>query len=391
MTWSLKTLDQIFEIARGGSPRPINQFITDADDGVNWIMIGDASNSSKHIRHTKKKIKPSGVSRSRLVKPGDFLLTNSMSFGRPYILDTHGCIHDGWLVLSPRQANVDHDYFYHLLGSPEIFRQFEKLAAGATVKNLNIDLVKSVTVALPPIEDQSRIAGILDQADELCRKRQRAIDRLNQLGLAIFNDSFGSVETDTSIIDYLDDIQSGKNLVGVDDGNGSGFRVLKISAVTRNGFRSDQTKPLPLGYVPPHDHLVTDGDLLFSRANTTQLVGIPCIVDGVGEDVALPDKLWRLVPNPKKAISAFVCHALLSQSARRQIEKMCSGTSGSMQNISMQKFKSIRVPKVSMEQQLRFQSAIDQVDAAKRDLTASRSRIDSLFQVLQHRAFSGAL
>jgi type I restriction enzyme S subunit len=123
--WPIHKLDEIFDIARGGSPRPIDQFITDDDDGVNWIMIGDASNSSKFIRHTKKKIRPSGVVKSRLVKPGDFLLTNSMSFGRPYILDTHGCIHDGWLVLSSKIKNVDQDYFYHLLGSPAIFREFE--------------------------------------------------------------------------------------------------------------------------------------------------------------------------------------------------------------------------------------------------------------------------
>ncbi|MGE3333793.1 MAG: restriction endonuclease subunit S [Rhodospirillaceae bacterium] len=191
--WPLKSLDELFEIARGGSPRPIDAFITDEADGVNWIMIGDASASSKFIRQTKKKIRPSGVSKSRLVKPGDFLLTNSMSFGRPYILDTHGCIHDGWLVLSPKANNLDQGYFYHLLGSPSVFQEFSRLAAGATVKNLNIDLVKSVKVALPPLAEQKRIAAILDQADELRRKRQRATDRLNQLGQAIFYEMFGDL------------------------------------------------------------------------------------------------------------------------------------------------------------------------------------------------------
>ena len=115
--WPTSALEDLFEISRGGSPRPIDDYITESPDGVNWIMIGDAPEGSKYITATKKKIKPEGAKRSRSVKPGDFLLTNSMSFGRPYIMRTSGCIHDGWLVLSPRRSNVVPDYFYSLLGS----------------------------------------------------------------------------------------------------------------------------------------------------------------------------------------------------------------------------------------------------------------------------------
>ena len=99
MTWTTRSLGELFDIARGGSPRPISDFLSNAPDAVNWITIKDASNSSKYIRSTNQKIRIEGVSRSRMVHPGDFLLTNSMSFGRPYIMQTTGCIHDGWLVL----------------------------------------------------------------------------------------------------------------------------------------------------------------------------------------------------------------------------------------------------------------------------------------------------
>src|SRR5207253_5208354 len=101
--WRDAALGDIFEIARGGSPRPIDEFITDDPNGINWIMISDASEGSKYITATKKRIRAEGAQRSRQVKPGDFLLTNSMSFGKPYIMRTSGCIHDGWLVLSPRR------------------------------------------------------------------------------------------------------------------------------------------------------------------------------------------------------------------------------------------------------------------------------------------------
>jgi type I restriction enzyme S subunit len=163
--WPFVALGEIFEIARGGSPRPIESFITDKPDGINWIMISDASEGSKYITGTKKRIRPEGVKRSRRVQSGDFLLTNSMSFGKPYIMGTSGCIHDGWLVLSPRQALVDADFFYYLLGSNAVYSEFERRASGATVKNLNIDLVKGVKIPVPPLPEQRRIAEILDKAD----------------------------------------------------------------------------------------------------------------------------------------------------------------------------------------------------------------------------------
>ena|SRR5680860_109541 len=89
---------------------------------------------------SKEKIKPEGIKRSRLVKDGDFILSNSMSFGRPYIMRTSGCIHDGWLVLSDKSGLFDQNYFYYFLGSASAYKQFDGLAAGSTVRNLNIDL-----------------------------------------------------------------------------------------------------------------------------------------------------------------------------------------------------------------------------------------------------------
>jgi type I restriction enzyme S subunit len=164
MDFPLVRLDSLYKIARGGSPRPIKDFITDDPNGINWIKIGDATASGKYIYETKQKIIPEGIQRSRLVKEGDFILSNSMSFGRPYIMGISGCIHDGWLVLSAKDKSIDQDFLYYLLGSPFVFKQFDNLAAGSTVRNLNIDLVSGVKIPLLPIPEQKRIVAILDQA-----------------------------------------------------------------------------------------------------------------------------------------------------------------------------------------------------------------------------------
>jgi type I restriction enzyme S subunit len=162
VSWNSYKLGDVCEIARGGSPRPIDKYLTDDDDGVNWIKIGDATRSKKYIFETKEKIKREGISRSRVVKDGDFLLSNSMSFGRPYILRTTGCIHDGWLVLSNYQDKLDIDFFYYLLSSPIVVNQFELLAQGSTVRNLNKELVTRVEVNIPSLSTQKKIVAKLD-------------------------------------------------------------------------------------------------------------------------------------------------------------------------------------------------------------------------------------
>ena len=105
-------LGDLVQIARGGSPRPIKSFLTNSEDGINWIKIGDTEQGGKYIFTTKEKITQSGLAKSRYVKEGDFLLSNSMSFGRPYILRTSGCIHDGWLVLSNYEKSFDMNFLY---------------------------------------------------------------------------------------------------------------------------------------------------------------------------------------------------------------------------------------------------------------------------------------
>src|SRR3990167_2376017 len=105
--WQTKRLEEVCEIARGGSPRPIESYFTDSPDGINWIKIGDAKEGEKYIYSTEQKIKPEGLSKTRLVKEGDFILSNSMSFGRPYIMKTKGCIHDGWLVLHDKDKKTN--------------------------------------------------------------------------------------------------------------------------------------------------------------------------------------------------------------------------------------------------------------------------------------------
>lgn len=164
--WKEKALGDFISIGRGASPRPIESFLTSSPDGVNWIKIGDAPKYGMYITRTAERITPAGAIRSVRVHAGDFILSNSMSFGRPYILKIDGCIHDGWLRLYDYNETVDRDFLFYVLASDETKKQYVAYAAGSGVQNLNKDVVKKVIVHLPTVKEQKAIAASLSSFDE---------------------------------------------------------------------------------------------------------------------------------------------------------------------------------------------------------------------------------
>ena len=162
----IESLGTLCNIQRGGSPRPISEYITDQSDGLNWIKIGD-TDDSMYITKTEEKIKPSGLRKTRQVYAGDLLLSNSMSFGRPYILKIDGCIHDGWLVLHINDATkLSPIYLCSYLSQQGTYSEMAKLAAGGVVQNLNSNIIKQLAVIVPNMEEQTKYIQILEQADK---------------------------------------------------------------------------------------------------------------------------------------------------------------------------------------------------------------------------------
>ena len=167
LDWEYCKLGEVLLIERGGSPRPIKSYLTNSPRGINWIKIGDADEGSRFIVSTKEKICPDGAKKSRRVEQGDFILSTSMSFGRPYILKTNGCIHDGWLVLRDQGKRFEKLWLYEALSSQQVHAEFQKLARGGVVNNLNRDLVASVPILIPPKMLQLQFTDFVVQVDKL--------------------------------------------------------------------------------------------------------------------------------------------------------------------------------------------------------------------------------
>lgn len=188
--WEQRKFSELVQIERGGSPRPIDDFITDAPNGLNWVKIGDAPTQENYITKTAEKIRPEGLSKTREVHPGDLILSNSMSFGKPYIMGIDGCIHDGWLLIRNTYGVFDLTFLCHLLGTPQMLSQYRSLAAGSTVNNLNKELVGNTVVTIPSITEQRVLGDYLEQLDNLITLHQRKYEKLVNIKKSMLDKMF---------------------------------------------------------------------------------------------------------------------------------------------------------------------------------------------------------
>ena len=389
--WRQVKLSDVCEIQRGGSPRPISDYITDADDGINWIKIGDVAEGAKYLYTTKERIKPEGAKRSREVKSGDFLLSNSMSFGRPYILRTSGCIHDGWLVLRDKENQLNEDYLYHVLSSDFVYAQFKKFAVGAVVKNLNIEVVEKVEIPLPSLPEQIRIAAIFDQADALRAKRREALTHLDNLTQSIFIEMFGNPMENTKewktkpLLDICDVINDCPHTTPI--WTDEGEICLRTSNLTVGDWNWDDTR-----YVTGDTYherskrgYIASGDIVLSREGT---VGIAAIVTS-DMKVCMGQRLVQVRPSPSVLASEFLLRHLLYILAPKRIGQMMVGSTS--QHLNVKELKSLPIPLPPIELQRKFAKRVEALDKLKKAQADSQTELDALFASLQHRAFIGEL
>jgi type I restriction enzyme, S subunit len=191
--WVEKNLDGICTVKRGSSPRPIKNYITEDPKGVNWIKIGDTKGVDKYITKTRQKITKEGAERSRQVNKGDLLLSNSMSYGKPFIMGISGYIHDGWFVLHTNRE-VDSEFLFYALSSKLVQNQFSNLAAGSVVKNISGDLVKKAVIPIPSLSEQKQfvedIKNLYPPIKSLTSVFNAKLGSLDELKLSILQEAF---------------------------------------------------------------------------------------------------------------------------------------------------------------------------------------------------------
>jgi type I restriction enzyme S subunit len=395
--WEWKTLSDVFTIERGGSPRPIKDYITEDEDGINWIKIGDTEKGGKYITSTAQKIKPSGLKKSRLVIDGDFIMSNSMSFGRPYIVKTKGAIHDGWLLMRDKLENMDKDFFYYLLSSNYMYQQFTLKASGTTVKNLNIDLVKSTNIPLPPLSEQQRIVSKLDKLFEKIDKsialHQKNMDEADLFMGSVLNDVFGELEekypiktlNDVFLIERGGSPRPIKEYLTNDE---NGINWIKIGDATKGDgkyIESTEQKIKESGL--KKSRLVIEGDFIMSNSMS---FGKPYIVKTKG---AIHDG-WLLMRDKLEDVDKeFFYYLLSSNYMYQQFISKASGTTVKNLNIDLVKSSNVILPPLHIQQKV-----VKYLDEISQNLekvkSVQKEKMDSLKALkasILDKAFRGEL
>ena len=377
--WEYKKLGEVCTIERGGSPRPITDYITDSEDGINWIKIGDAQEGSKYITSTKEKIRPEGLKKSRFVHKGDFILSNSMSFGRPYILKVDGCIHDGWLVIHDENEVFIKDYLYYILSSPIMYAKFSQLAVGGVVNNLNSSLVRKVTIPIPPKSTQLSIISELDKINELIRLKKEQLKDYDNLAQSIFYEMFGDpVENEKGwevkkLGEVCNQITDGTHNSPTNTKNGD-FKYVTAKNIKKEGIVLDN-----ITYVDADTHHSIYsrcnpeyGDILYIKDGAT--TGIATI-NNLNEEFSLLSSV-ALLKLEDKIINYYLKAVLNTPSLYNCVRTNMGGAA--ITRLTLVKIKAIKIPLPPLPLQHLFAQRIEQIERQKSAVQKSITDLETL-------------
>lgn len=358
--WQYRKLGDVCIVERGGSPRPIDQYITDDENGINWIKIGDTT-ASMFITETAQKIKPEGMKKSRYVQPGDFLLSNSMSFGRPYILKIDGCIHDGWLVLRDKEELFDKRFLYYYLSSKTTYHKFKRMAVGGVVNNLNSDMVRKVEVPVPSKVEQAEIADFLDKLNSVILMRQQELEKLDDLIKArfveMFSDGYSPLKT-------VEEICS--NIVDCPHTTPKYEGELKNPTIRTSEIKKGFLVWNTMRYVSDDEYLERTvrlipeaGDIVYGREGT---FGNAAILPA-GYKFCLGQRVMLLRPDYSKCTSEYLLHAIISDDVYQQA--VVKNNASTVAHVNVKDVKQFKVPLPSLDKQKKFADFVHKVDKSK--------------------------
>ena len=301
-----------------------------------------------------------------------------------------------WTVIRPDKTKIIPRYLYFCINSSHIKQEIRNIVKGIHLYPKDL---KKIRFLLPPLLDQKRIVRILDQADALRRKRREVIKLLDEYVQSVFLEMFGDPVTNPnkwsvlSVKDVVSDITAGTSYSGEQKKilENDEMGVLKISAVTWGKFDPQEFKAVKKKLLKKKIVTLKKGDLLFSRANTRELVAATSIVDRDYPKLFLPDKLWRIDLNKSLCDKYYFDFLLRSQGIKESLTKTATGTSGSMLNISMQKLKTLLVPIPPIDIQRNFAKKIENVTKLEMCMNSQIDELDNQFNALIQRAFAGAL
>ena len=383
-------LGDICTIQSGGTPSRHNKIYWQ-NGTIPWVKISDIKD--KHLHTTEEFISELGLENSsaKIFPAGTILYTIFATLGEVSILDIDAATNQAIAGIQIKSDKVDRDFLYYFLTS--LKPTISNIGRGVAQNNINMSILKEIEVPLPPLDEQRKIAAVLDKVSDLIAKRRQQLDKLDEMVQSRFVEMFGDPEINPM---EWPTIAIGETVVKIESGwSGNGTQrerkpneiaVLKVSSVTKGYFIPEECKVLDdqkniKKYISPQR-----GDLLFSRANTKEMVGATAIIRKDYPNLILPDKLWK-IRFFDTANVVYMKYILSSKTIRNKFSSASTGTSGSMYNVSMEKFKSIKIPLPGVREQNYFAIFVEETEKIRISISRSLDKLETLKKALMQDYF----
>jgi restriction endonuclease S subunit len=321
----------------------------------------DVKEGDKYITQTEEKITTEGAEKSRFVKEGDFILSNSMSAGRPYILKITGCIHDGWLLLSQFSEILNTEYFYYLLSYYDgVKQQLSDNALGGTVKNLNIDRVKTIKIPLPPKDIQQKIVSECEAIDAEVQTAEQGVNnsRLEIENKIINLANQGYSEKKLSEITHIN--PSKTELKGVDENTNISF--IKMASVSNDGFIQYKEDRLLKDLKKGSYTYFRENDIIIAKITPCMENGKCALATGLTNHLAMGSSEFHVIRCDEKIISAKYIFSLLNRvKIRQEAERNMTGSSGH-RRVPASFYQDYKIPVPDLKIQQNLVEQIEQLE-----------------------------
>ena len=388
-----KKLGDICNIKSGGTPSRRKKEYWDSGT-IPWVKIGDIK--GKYISNTSEFITEQGLNESsaKLFKKGTLLYTIFATLGEVAILDIDATTNQAIVGIS-HTNEVDTNYLYYFLKSKKEY--VNDIGRGVAQNNINLSMLKDIDVYLPSNLEQQKISKVLDKAQELIDKRKEQIEALDELVKSQFIEMFGnpSINDKGWMIDKLStvvtNIENGKSFICESFSRSGKYpAILKLSAVTYGIYNANENKALTDESLYVSSVEVKSEDLLFTRKNTPELVGMSAYVYNTEPNLMMPDLIFRF--NTNENINKIYLWKLINHDLfREKIKSLSNGSAKSMSNISKQRLMELNIPIPPIELQKQFADFVKQTDKLKFEMEKSLKELEDNFNSLMQKAFKGEL
>ncbi|PWX12333.1 restriction endonuclease subunit S [Clostridium perfringens] len=407
--WKILRLDELANIKRGASPRPISdsKWFTN-EKNVGWIRISDVTNTKKFLNATEQYLSEEGIAKSRIVNKGDLIMSICATVGKPIILNMLACIHDGFVLFDNLNNNlINTQYLFYLLQKKE--EEFKNMGQIGTQANLNTNIVGRTVISLPRLNEQEKIVKILSTVDKQIENTEKLIQKNQELKKGLMQQlltkgightefkktEIGNIPKVWKIVKLSEISAKYKNSIvdgpfgsnlKTDDYTENGVLVMQSSYITNGKFELKDAKYISQDKANELERSkVKAGDILMAKIGAN--FGMAEIIPKDFQYGILSSNSLKIDLDSDVALNELYIYILKYYKDKKFIDKLASTTA--QPALSLKEIKNLKVPLFSINEQKKIALILLKLDEKIEQYKNKKEKIKDIKKGLMQQLFTG--